>query len=91
MSPITEDLNAAQREAADAWPRRRIEPVWPLYPAGKSPQELRAAADAINNYNARVHSAVDALLIRAARWAVSIIGGAVLGLYVINVFFGSAS
>jgi hypothetical protein len=55
-----------------------------------SPAESDDLAQAINARNARIQAGVDALLMSAARWAVSIIGGATLGLYAINVVWGGA-
>ena len=53
-------------------------------------READEMARAMNAYNERVGRAVDALLIRVARYAVSIIGGAFLGLYAIGAVWGGA-
>jgi hypothetical protein len=77
----------AERRACQ---RRQGAIVWPLYPKGMDPKEARDAAEAINAYNARVHAAVDALLIRTARWALALIGGPLLGLWTIATVWGGS-
>lgn len=55
-----------------------------------SPTESNEYAKAINAYNARVQAGVDTLLIRVARGALTIIGGAFLGLYAIGAVWGGS-
>lgn len=52
--------------------------------------ESNDMAQAMNAYNARVHAATDDLLIRAARFAGSIVGAVVLGLYTIGRVWGGS-
>ncbi len=52
--------------------------------------EANDMAQAMNEYNARVSKAVDEALICLARWAIKIVGGALLGLYAIGAVWGGS-